>query len=146
MQTLLVNKKLLPILTVILIGLALTITGQYMIDRAPLSSRQVAAAYLEAILEGDKELALDYVRGDALCSGPTMYDEIDRHLELFAGSRTRNARITIRDLTGSVAYNPGTDAADITFEYLPPDERAWLTAEFGLVIYNEFICWLWTGE
>lgn len=56
--------------------------------------------------------------------------------------------------TQDVAYNPGTEAADIQFEFRRSSETPWQTALFGLATFDtvdgtpEFraICWLWSAD
>ncbi len=81
------------------------------------STKGVAEQYLSAILDGDRERALGLIRLEVLCSGAGMEEEVDKHLALFASAAVRHVTITVRDIGGGVAYNPGTEAADIQFEY-----------------------------
>ncbi len=118
------------------------------------STREVAEQYLSAILNGDKERAWSLIILEVLCSGAGMEEEVDKHLALFASAAVRNVTITVRDIGGSVAYNPGTEAADIQFEYRRHDSPDWRVARIGIATVNysdgqsnvRAICWLWTDN
>ena len=118
------------------------------------STREVAEQYLSAILDGDKQRAWGLIRLEVLCSGAGMEEEVDKQLALFGSSAVRNVTITVRDIGGSVAYNPGTEAADIQFEYRRHDSLDWRVARIGIAVVNypdresgfRAICWLWTAD
>ena len=132
-----------------LITLWLLVSNPILLNIRP--TRTVAELYLTAIITGDRERALGLIREEALCSGAGMYERIDEHLALFSATQVRNIEITVEDIGGSVAYSPGTEAADIRFEYRRADSSAWHSAEIGsaTVSYRgtlsryRAICWLW---
>lgn len=118
------------------------------------TTQDVAALYLSAILDGDKEAALDLIRLEVLCSGAGMTEEVENHLARYRAVKIRELNITVRDVSGSIAYNPGTEAADIRFEFRRSSETPWQTALIGLATFDtangtpEFraICWLWSAD
>lgn len=120
----------------------------------PRTTRGAAEMYFSAIIDRDRERALSLMRLEILCSGAGMTEQVDLQLARFGSAEVRDVSINVRDLTGSVAYNPGTEGAQIRFEYRPPGEPDWRVGEFGVVTFEypykpynfRAICWLWTAE
>jgi hypothetical protein len=90
---------------------------------------------------------------EPFCSGAGIEDQVDLQMERYDTAQVRNVSISVQDLTGSVAYSPGTEGADISFEYKHNGEFAWRQGAFGTAAFEyqqedgqifRAICWLWT--
>ena len=150
-----INQPLLGSMIIIL----LVVAGLFLLDFGQLrrdSTEHTAEAYLAAILAGDKAAAMSLMRLEPLCSGAGMQEQVDLQIERFGSAQVRNIDISVHDLTGSVAYNPGTEGADIHFEYKQVGDHTWRLGEFGVVTFEHrddehgdlfrAICWLWTAN
>jgi hypothetical protein len=82
------------------------------------STYAVAEAYLLTIMAGNKEAARHLYRADPLCSAPAPYPDqkIGEHMAMLASSQVRNVHIKVAPAQGA-AYTPGSETAEITFEY-----------------------------
>ncbi len=107
---------------------------------------QLAEAYLSAMINSD-QTSLDRILGaDAWCTTSDGSAIIKKHIEEFRLAQIRNLRIEELDITGWVAYPPGSEAASISFEYQAMDSQGWSSAKMIVVTAqspvtkSRFIC------
>lgn len=98
-----------------------------------LSTSQLADAYINAVLAGDRARIDQMIIGDARCSTPNSPATITRHIANYSGAEFRNITNQRFDIEGWLAYPPDSEAAQLTFEYRPNAEQPWAKAEILVV-------------
>jgi hypothetical protein len=76
---------------------------------------------------------------DPWCTTPGLDAVVETQVSIFRNADVRAFQIQEEDVTGWVAYPPGTEAASISFEYRL-NETEWRTAQVFIAVVNGGIC------
>jgi hypothetical protein len=105
----------------------------------PSSPTEVAQLYIAALLDGDETRAHEWIVPDPWCTTPGLEADFQQQIATLQGAQARNFHIQEEDVTGWLAYPPGTKAASVSFEFRL-NEMEWRAAEIFVAIINGGIC------
>jgi hypothetical protein len=105
----------------------------------PSSPSEVAELYFATLLDGDEAQARELIVPDPWCTTPDEEADFQQQIATLQGAQARDIHIQEEDVTGWLAYPPGTKAASISFEYRL-NELEWQAAEIFVAMVDGGIC------
>ena len=100
---------------------------------ALISTLQLAADYLTAVRAADLASLSSLIGSDAWCTTPGSVEMVKKQVENFGSASIRNVKIEELEITGWVAYPPGSEAARISLEYQEKGGLEWIPASMVVV-------------
>jgi hypothetical protein len=105
----------------------------------PSSAAGIAELHFAALLDGDQAQARELIVPDPWCTRPDQEADFQQQIATLQGAQARDIHIQEEDVTGWLAYPPGTKAASISFEYRL-NELEWQAAEIFVAMVDGGIC------